>query len=144
MAKTQKLKVVARPEDFQKQHPDDAGFDLRLKETVVLYPGQPSQLLGTGVRVQIPSNCVGLVVVRSSIGLRGIQITGSVGVIDSGYRGEIKIPLINHSSKPQTLFAGERVAQLLIVPLQPVKVEFVEELEASERGEGGFGSTGQN
>ena len=143
MAKTQILKVVAQPDDFKKQHLDDAGFDLRLKETVVLYPQRPSPPLGTGVRVQLPKNCVGLVVVRSSIGLRGIQLTGSVGVIDAGYRGEIKLPLINHSNKPQTLFAGERIAQLLVVPLQPVKVEFVDQLKESDRGDGGFGSTGQ-
>lgn len=142
MAKALKVKVIAPPDYFQKQHEDDAGFDLRLTETVVLHPNQPTKPLGTGVRVQLPPNCVGLVVVRSSIGIRGIQLTGSVGVIDSGYRGEIKVPLINHTNKPQTLFAGERVAQLLIVPLQPVNIEFVEKLDESERGEGGFGSTG--
>lgn len=143
MARPKKLKVVTSdPKNFQRQHKGDAGFDLRLQQDVTLVPGQVSELIGTGVRVQIPENCVGLVMPRSSLGKRGITLANNVGVIDSGYRGEIKIMLVSYG-KQQTLFAGERVAQLLIVPLQPVEVEFVDELEESDRGVGGFGSTGK-
>lgn len=140
--RTKTLKVVGHPVNFEKQHKSDAGFDLRIHEDVTLRPHQPSDLIDLGVKVQIPDNCVGLIAVRSSLGKRGITLANSVGVIDSGYRGSIKASFVNLHDAPQTLLAGTRVAQLLVVPLQPVKVEFVEALDSSDRGAGGFGSTG--
>lgn len=136
-----KLKVVANPDDFKRQHDDDAGFDLRAKKEVTLIEGKPVRV-PTGVRVEIPKHHVGLLAIRSSVSLRGISLANGVGIIDSGFRGEIEVALVSLNGN-QTIFENERIAQLLIVPLRPVKVEYVEKLKGSERGEGGFGSTGK-
>ncbi|NLY47382.1 MAG: dUTP diphosphatase [Tissierella sp.] len=140
MARPKVLNVVGNPEDLQRQHITDAGYDLRVKTEVEVVPGKVV-VAPTGVKVAIPEKCVGVIAVRSSIGKRGICLANGVGIIDSGYRGEMKL-LLTSLTGPQTLFAGERVAQLLILPLQPVAVKFVEELEDSDRGERGIGSTG--
>ncbi|PWA11087.1 dUTP diphosphatase [Pueribacillus theae] len=142
MSKARRLRVKAKPEDFERQHDDDAGFDLRAKEEVTLIEGKP-KLVKTNVFVEIPKNHVGLVMIRSSLGMKGITLANSVGVIDSGYRGEVGLIMVSLSGN-QTVFAGDRVAQMLIVPLQPVNVEYVKQLKGSERGEGGFGSTGKS
>lgn len=136
------LEVIADPKDFERQHKTDAGFDIRIPREVTLYPGVV-EVVGTEVKVAIPKDCVGILAVRSSVGARGITLAGGIGVIDSGYRGYIKLPLVSYDNV-QTLFAGERVAQLLIVPLQPVEVQFVKSLPKSDRGEKGIGSTGRD
>jgi len=141
MPKARKMKVVANPKDFFKAHQEDAGIDLRIHEDVTLSP-DTVQVVSTKVRAAIPTNCVGLVTLRSSIGARGVIIPNAPGIIDPGYTGEILLTL-SSLGKKQTLFAGERVAQLIVMPLQPVNLEYVEKLEGSERGEGGFGSTGR-
>lgn len=135
------LQVVAKPDDFERQHKTDAGFDIRVPHDVDLYAGRVT-VVTTDVKVAIPKDCVGILAVRSSVGARGIAIAGGIGVIDSGYRGKIKLPLISYNTS-QTIFAGERVAQLLVMPLQPVKVKFVDKLPESDRGENGLGSTGR-
>lgn len=134
------MPVIASPFDLNKQHDDDAGFDLRIPHDVTLYAGEPV-IIDLPVKVAIPSNCVGMLVVRSSIGAKGITFGSGAGIIDAGYRGNIKLNLVSYKNN-QTLFGGDRVAQLLVLPLQPVAVSFVNELDDTRRGENGFGSTG--
>ena len=122
----------------------DAGADLRITETVTLQPGE-RLLVGTGVRLALPPGTVGMVTPRSGRAARqGLGIVNSPGIIDSGYRGEIRICLINlDTTKAVELQAGERVAQLVIVPFISAQFTPVAELDATERGQGGYGSTGQ-
>lgn len=121
-------------------HPDDAGLDLTTPQAVDLTPGALTAI-NTGVHVAIPAGHVGLVIVRSSIGTRGITLANQVGVIDPGYTGPIRLRL--HSRTWEHLNAGERVAQLLIIPCQlPAPVQ-VDALDQTERGTGAFGSTGR-
>jgi dUTP pyrophosphatase len=121
----------------------DAGADLRCTQGFVLYPFE-RQLVGTGVSVAIPEGFVGYIKPRSGLAHKsGIQILG--GVIDSGYRGEIKV--IMHNTAPQgtiTFARGDRIAQLVIQPVVQARFIPVETLPEAVRGEGGFGSTGHN
>ena len=122
-----------------------AGADLYacLEEAVTIAPGEV-YWVPTGIALEVPKGCAGLVYARSSMGAkRGLAPANKVGVVDSDYRGEVKVVLLNHSNQPQTLQPGERVAQFVITPvLQPVYEE-VEELTDTDRGQGGFGSTGK-
>ena len=122
-----------------------AGADLYacLQETVTVEPGEVFWV-PTGISLEVPKGYAGLVYARSSMGAkRGLAPANKVGVIDSDYRGEIRVVLLNHSKEPQTIQPGERVAQFIITPvLQPVYEE-VEELTDTDRGAGGFGSTGK-
>ncbi len=122
-----------------------AGADLYacLEEEVTIQPGEIFWV-PTGIALEVPKGCAGLVYARSSMGAkRGLAPANKVGVVDSDYRGEVKVVLLNHSKVPQTLQPGERVAQFVITPvLQPVYEE-VEELTNTGRGSGGFGSTGK-
>lgn len=123
-------------------HEGDAGLDLRIKHDVTLEPGQRANV-GTGVAVEIPQGCVGLVFPRSGLATKfGIALSNSVGVIDSGYRGEIGASLINASDETMTLDAGTRVCQLVVMPYVPCDLVPVDELSETERGANGFGSTG--
>lgn len=122
-------------------HEGDAGLDLRVKRDVVLQPNE-SQLVGTGVRVAIPKGFVGLQFPRSGLGSKGITLRNAVGVIDSGYRGEVKAPLWNTTSEAVEIAAGDRVCQLVIVPYARCELMPAEEFEPTDRGEGGYGSTG--
>lgn len=121
-----------------------AGADLYacLEDTVTIAPGETAWI-PTGLALEVPKGCAGLVFARSSLGAkRGLAPANKVGVIDSDYRGEIRVVLLNHGKVPQTVENGERVAQFLITPvLTPGYVE-VEELSDTDRGTGGFGSTG--
>ena len=114
-----------------------------LEEEVTIQPGE-IYWVPTGIALEVPKGCAGLVYARSSMGAkRGLAPANKVGVIDPDYRGEIKVVLLNHSKQPQTLQPGERVAQFVITPvLQPVYEE-VAELSDTDRGNGGFGSTGK-
>lgn len=122
-----------------------AGADLYacLEEAVTIQPGEIFWV-PTGIALEVPKGCAGLVYARSSMGAkRGLAPANKVGVIDSDYRGEIRVVLLNHSKQPQVLESGERVAQFIITPvLQPVYEE-VEDLTDTDRGAGGFGSTGK-
>lgn len=123
-------------------HVGDAGLDLCIKDGVTLEPMQ-SSIIGLGVAVEVPSGCVGLVFPRSGLASkRGITLRNSVGVIDSGYRGEVCAPLVNISTETVSLPAGSRVCQMVIVPCVPCDLVPVDELTETERGENGFGSTG--
>ena len=123
--------------------PGDAGADLIAAEDVSLEPGD-RKLVGTGVRVAIPEGHVGLVTPRSGLAARtGLSIVNAPGVIDSGYRGEIKVCLVNlDPGVPITLSAGDRVAQLVIMPFVTAEFEPVDGLDDTARGAGGYGSTG--
>ena len=120
----------------------DAGFDLSTCERVVLGPGERA-LVPTGVAVAIPEGYAGFVQPRSGLAARhGIAVVNSPGLIDSGYRGEIRIVLLN-TDREQTFVAepGDRVAQLVVLPVPGVELVELEELPASERGVRGFGSS---
>lgn len=121
-----------------------AGADLYvLDDTVNILPHE-TVLLHTGIAIEIPEGYCGLIFARSSMGSkRGLAPANKVGVIDSDYRGEIRVALHNHSDITQTVEHGERVAQLAIVPFVRVDYELVDDLSDTERGEGGFGSTGR-
>ena len=122
-----------------------AGADLYacLDEPVSIAPGETAWI-PTGVALEVPKGCAGLIYARSSLGVkRGLAPANKVGVIDSDYRGEIRVVLLNHGKEVQRIEHGERVAQLVITPvLTPAYVE-VDELDATDRGAGGFGSTGK-
>ena len=124
-------------------HPGDAGTDLLARRDVTLAAGE-WQMVPTGVAVAIPSGYVGLVAPRSGLAARhGIGVVNAPGVIDAGYRGEINVILINFGTSQVQLRRGERIAQLVVLPV--VDQQFVESdtLPPSSRGGGGFGSTGR-
>lgn len=127
-------------------HPDDAGLDLRAAEAVDLEPGV-RMLVGTGTRVALPSGTVGMVCSRSGLAAdHGITVLNAPGIVDAGYRGEIKVCLINLGGRRVRLDAGDRVAQLVIVPflaVEPTPVPSAHHLGFTERGAGGHGSTGR-
>lgn len=110
----------------------------------VTIPDGGSVLLPTGLAVSIQENHVGIVAIRSSMGVRhGIVLSNGVGIIDSDYRGPIHVGLHNLGKTPYTVQPGDRIAQLMIVPVTRHEVEVVEELDDTPRGSGGFGSTGR-
>lgn len=124
--------------------PGSAGLDLATKERSCLKRGE-MRMVGTGVRVAIPEGHVGLVFSRSSTATKmRVTLANKVGVVDSDYRGEIMLPLVYEGEDEfACIEAGARVAQLVIVPYARVRVELVDELDDTKRGEGGFGSTGE-
>ena len=114
-----------------------------LPEAVTIAPGEVFWV-PTGIALEVPRGCAGLVYARSSLGAkRGLAPANKVGVVDPDYRGEIKVVLLNHSNQPQTLQPGERVAQFVITPVLTPVYEEAEELSDTCRGTGGFGSTGK-
>ena len=123
--------------------PGDAGADLVTTRDVVLRPGE-RVLVGTGVAVALPEGYAGFVHPRSGLAAKaGLSIVNAPGTIDSGYRGEIKVCLINHDrSEPLTLRRGDRIAQLVVQKVEHAVFHEVEELPESLRGDGGYGSTG--
>lgn len=122
-----------------------AGADLRaiLDEPVTIKPGE-SMLLHTGIAVAIPEGYVGLVYARSGIACkRGLAPSNKVGVIDADYRGEIMVSLHNHGNTDQIISPDERIAQMIVAPFIHCEYEEADNLENTERGTGGFGSTGR-
>ena len=125
---------------------DAAGADLRVLTDgpVTLAPGE-TVMFHTGIAVAIPQGYVGLVYARSGMACkRGLAPANKVGVIDADYRGEVRVALHNHGSVPQVVEDGDRVAQLVIVPYLSARFTQAEELDDTQRGTGGFGSTGTN
>ena len=117
----------------------DAGLDLTA-HTLTDFKDEPFIEYGTGIAVEIPQGYVGLVFPRSSVSKKeNFYLKNSVGVIDSGYRGEIKLRFSRSEDRYE---AGEKVGQLIIIPYPTIYLEEVQELSSTERGEGGFGSTG--
>lgn len=122
-----------------------AGLDLRActNDETCIMPGDTA-LLPTGLAVALPEGSVGLVFGRSGLGIRhGIVPANAVGVIDADYRGEILVGLTNHSAEPYIIIPGDRIAQLVIVPVLTPPIEEVMNLSDTARGDGGFGSTGK-
>lgn len=121
-----------------------AGADLYSDEgAFTVAPGE-THLTHTGLSIEIPEGYGGFIYARSGLATkRGLAPANKVGVIDADYRGEIMVSLHNHSDKPQTVEAGERVAQLVIAPFLKAEFEEADELSDTVRGEGGFGSTGR-
>ncbi len=120
-----------------------AGLDLRADEPFTLAPGE-RRLVPTGLALEIPPGHEGQVRPRSGLAVRhGLAVVNAPGTIDSDYRGEVQVILVNLGKAPVSLARGDRVAQLVIAPVTRAIVEVVEELAATERGAGGFGSTGQ-
>ncbi len=120
---------------------EDAGMDLRAVEEVRLEPGVPG-LIPTGLRVEIPSGCEGQIRMRSGLALKhALILPNSPGTIDPGYRGEVKVIVLNLGREAYTVRKGERIAQLVVARYEPVEWEEAG-VNNSARGEGGFGSTG--
>jgi dUTP diphosphatase len=123
--------------------PGDAGLDLRASEAVTLAPGE-RRLVPTGLAVAIPEGHAGFVLPRSGLAMqKGVTVLNAPGLIDSGYRGELKVLLINHGADAAAIERGERVAQLVIQPVAHARLVEAERLPDSARGAGGFGSTGR-
>ncbi|MBI5160153.1 MAG: dUTP diphosphatase [Micrococcales bacterium] len=124
-------------------HPGDAGADLTAAESVQLEPGQRATI-GTGVAVALPAGYAALVVPRSGLAARhGITIVNSPGTVDAGYRGEIRVTLLNTDiERAYSVAVGDRIAQLIVTPVSHARFVPVERLPGSQRGVGGFGSTG--
>jgi dUTP pyrophosphatase len=133
----ERAKVPARAYD------GDAGFDLHALDGAALGPGERASIR-TGIAIELPHGHAGLVLPRSGLAARhGIALVNAPGLIDSGYRGEIRVLLLNTDrSADYVVEAGDRIAQLLLVRVEIPEVFEVEELAASERGSGGFGSSG--
>lgn len=124
-------------------HEGDAGLDLAARREVVLAPGERVSV-PTGIAVAIPDGYAGLVLPRSGHARRsGIGLVNSPGLIDSGYRGEIEVLLINHGHEPVRFEPGDRIAQLVIVEVPRVSWQQTDVLPESTRGDRGFGSTGR-
>jgi dUTP diphosphatase len=121
----------------------DAGFDLSAVEDFALAPGERA-VVGTGVAIALPPGVAGLVVPRSGLAARhGISVVNGPGLVDPEYRGELRVILVNLGEEPFAGHAGDRIAQLLLVPFAAPAVRLVDELAATERGEDGFGSSGR-
>lgn len=129
--------------EYQTQHA--AGLDLmaNLEEEVSLQPGE-RKLIGTGLKLAIPEGFEAQIRPRSGLALKhGITVLNSPGTIDSDYRGEIKVLLINHGQEPFSIKHGERIAQLILAKYSQISWEIVEKLPETARGESGYGSTGK-
>ncbi|WP_029145518.1 dUTP diphosphatase [Microbacterium luticocti] len=124
-------------------HPGDAGADLVAAEAVHLAPGQRA-LVGTGVRVAVPDGYAAFVVPRSGLAAKhGITVVNAPGTVDAGYRGEVKVTLLNtDTAEAYDVAVGDRIAQLIVMPVARARFVPVDALDTSVRGEGGFGSTG--
>ncbi|MBR7146007.1 MAG: dUTP diphosphatase [Lentisphaeria bacterium] len=126
-----------------KAHADDAAFDLRSRSDI-LVPVNKSTLVPTGVFIELPVNYEAQVRPRSGLALKhNITLTNSPGTIDAGYRGEVGVIMFNHGPEEFAVKRGDRIAQMVIAELPAVELETVAVLSSSDRGEGGFGSTGR-
>jgi dUTP pyrophosphatase len=138
--KNEKLQALGI--DFVAPRLGDAGYDVYAVETCVLMPMERA-LIETGLHLEIPMGYVGLVKDRSSIASAGLHTMA--GVIDASYRGEVKVLMVNLSDAPYTVSVGQKIAQLVVMPIYAQSVDIVETLDdltETARGDGGFGSTG--
>jgi len=135
--------LIASGETPSYAHPGDAGADLHAAEALTIAPGRRATV-GTGVSIALPDGYVAFVVPRSGLAAkRGITIVNAPGTVDAGYRGELRVTLLN--TDPDEAFeiaVGDRIAQLIVMPVSRAEFIRVETLPGSHRGEGGFGSTG--
>lgn len=132
----------------KKAHDTDAGFDLRASLGCESFEMLPNDMvtISTGLHINLNSiglPCFALVTPRSGLGSKGFNLANTVGVIDQGYQGEIMVKAVNRGSEPLLIRDGDRIAQLIIIPILPVDLKSVDDFsDTSSRGEGGFGSTG--
>lgn len=137
--KIKKLNAKAKVPSYA--HAGDAGFDLFAVDEVIIPAGERA-LAGTGIAMEIPDGYVGLVWDKSGLSNNhGLKTLG--GVVDAGYRGEVKVGIINLGASDYTIVAGHKIAQMLIQKVEHVEIKEVAELSGTTRGEGGFGSTGK-
>ena len=137
-----RLSEAARPPT--QAHEGDAGYDLHAAEALTIAPGERASV-GTGIAVAIPEGQAGLVIPRSGLASRhGISVVNAPGLIDSGYRGELRVLLLNTDrEQPFSVEPGDRIAQLVLVRVETEEAVEVEVLDETVRGAGGFGSTGR-
>ena len=135
-----KVKLDAGAYLPERAHEADAGYDLRSPITDRLYAGQ-AIVIDTGVHVAIPEGYAGFLKSKSGLNVKH-DIVGE-GVIDSGYTGSIRVKLYNHGSESYVIEKGDKISQLVILPIATPQIELVGELENTERGNNGFGSTGK-
>lgn len=142
---TYNLKVMLLNEDARlplQANPGDAGLDLFSAEEKVIKPGE-AELIKTGIKIELPPGTEAQVRPRSGLALKhSVTVLNSPGTIDEGYRGEVAVILINHGKKDFVVEKQMRIAQMVIAQVARVNLQQVEEVAASERGEGGFGSSG--
>jgi dUTP pyrophosphatase len=142
---TVKVKLTAPNARPTRAHTTDAGADLRSTSEITIYPNEIKSV-GTGVAMEIPDGYVGLVFSRSGMGKHGVTLANSVGVIDSEYRGELKVMLQNFGQDPFQINIGDRIAQIVLMPIILPEFEQFEgsdeEWNNSSRGTNGFGSSG--
>lgn len=137
-----KIKLVVDPGAYKptRAHTNDAGLDLYSPEHAIIAPGE-SYTFDTGVHIELPPNTTGFIKSKSGLNVKhGIT---SEGVIDVGYTGSIAVKLYNHGKFPVYIEKGQKISQLVILPIITPELEFVDKLEETERGNGGFGSTGK-
>lgn len=124
----------------KRANPTDAGLDIASREDVYFCPGERA-MVDTGIHVEIPEGYMGMLAGRSSMGKRGLNV--KLGIIDSDYRGAIKAVVENRTNDRAIISTGDRIAQLIIVPIALPDLIEVDDLTETDRGEGGFGSTGR-
>ena len=141
---TEKIDVLIHAEIIPSySHPGDAGADLSSSQELVLLPGQRA-VVGTGVSIALPRGYVAFIVPRSGLAAKhGITVLNSPGTVDAGYRGEILVTLLNTDTENEfTIHVGDRIAQMIVMPVTRARFTLVDRLPESERGDSGFGSTG--
>lgn len=138
----EKIKIKLDPEAYvpERAHKQDAGLDLFTPYRFIL-PGNDTMTIDTGVHVEIPEGYVGFLKSKSGLNVR-YSIT-SEGVIDAGYTGSIKVKLYNNNKRDHVFLEGDKISQLVILPILTPEIELVESLDETERGNNGFGSTGR-
>lgn len=141
---TEKIDVLIHAEIIPSySHPGDAGADLSSSQELVLLPGQRA-VVGTGVSIALPRGYVAFIVPRSGLAAKhGITVLNSPGTVDAGYRGEILVTLLNTDTENEfPIHVGDRIAQMIVMPVTQARFTAVDKLPESERGDSGFGSTG--
>ncbi|ADQ14746.1 dUTP diphosphatase [Halanaerobium hydrogeniformans] len=139
--KVEKLNDQVKLPEYQ-HFGEDAGLDLHAAEEVIIKSGE-YELIKTGLKIAVPKGYAAFVYPRSGLALKhGITVLNADGVIDSGYRGEVAVILINHGSEDFKINFNDRIAQLIIQKVNLIEWELVDDLEESDRGSGGFGHTG--
>ena len=138
-----KCKVTIEGCEPYKKHKMDAGYDLKSSVSCTLHYREVLKI-NTGIRVEIPEGYVGILVPRSSLGIKGLRLQNTIGVIDSDYRGDVIAVVTNTEETPIIINKFDRIVQLLVIPVYLEYLEFVDTLATTPRGEGGFGSTGND
>lgn len=132
--------IVYATKELKKAHPTDAAFDIEADEFTSIEPDE-RRLISTGLKMVIPNGYCGILKSRSGLSVKqGVEV--GAGVIDSDYRGEIKVNILNHGDLPFNISKGDRIAQMMIVPVPDVEIKVVDDLSPTNRGDNGFGSSG--